>query len=329
MHIISQKKRGVAENIRITTTVEMATRTPSRRNFLTPERVEMRYNTILDAFLTADRRRRGHLPFDRVLEIYALYFHSAAAHLRDSELTSFVEQHMMSVDGSLVVDYMQLALALRKRDSAMASDTDPNGYGYAAAPHQSPRPTNIDTRLANTFHDDGGAGYGHDSHDSHERISPITWGSPGMRATSPPPRADGRMGPSAITTTSPHTPSPSKPSGGLGSRRGGEHSRQAAYSPPGHSPQMGGAPYAVMRDAAETEEGGLEALRSLLCALEATDKDQSGRIFSAQLMMMCRMHGVVLSSSMLRTLMSSAEGADGRVDYMAFLHQLAALSAVK
>ena len=61
----------------------MATRTsPSRAaGFLTPERIEMRYNTLLDAFLTADRRRRGYLHFDRVIEIYALYFHSAAAQL--------------------------------------------------------------------------------------------------------------------------------------------------------------------------------------------------------------------------------------------------------
>lgn len=78
----------------------------------------MRYTTVLDAFLTTDRRRRGHLPFDRVLEIYSLYFHSAAAQLKNEELAPFVEQFMVPspTDGSPVVDYMALAEALRKRD---------------------------------------------------------------------------------------------------------------------------------------------------------------------------------------------------------------------
>jgi hypothetical protein len=34
------------------------------------EIVERRYSTIVDAFLTEDRRRRGYLGIDRVLELY-------------------------------------------------------------------------------------------------------------------------------------------------------------------------------------------------------------------------------------------------------------------
>ena len=55
---------------------------------MTHDRVQMRFETLMDAFLTADRRRRGVLAVDRVLELYSLYFHSASGELTGTELSS-------------------------------------------------------------------------------------------------------------------------------------------------------------------------------------------------------------------------------------------------
>ena len=61
--------------------------TPGRRApFLTPERVQQRFDTLLDAFQTADRRQRGYLPYDRVVAIYSLYFNASVGKLDDNEL---------------------------------------------------------------------------------------------------------------------------------------------------------------------------------------------------------------------------------------------------
>ena len=263
-------------------------RAPSRRLFLTPERVDMRYNTLLDAFLTADRRRRGYLPFDRVLEIYVLYFHSAAAHLKDADLTEFIERyHTISAEGAAAVDYMQLAAALRKRDSLMSSDDadvaaawqgSQQGHGAAL------RPGNIDIDVVNTPRGDDGR-YGH----SNERVSPITWGGPSQTPTRrPADMSDGLQGYSS--GLSPQTPSPSKPAANSSSRR------HADYTPP-RPMERAYALYAtenvirIDEDASYGDTIQAETIRSLLAALEATDVERSGLIFSAQLMMMCRMHG--------------------------------------
>lgn len=92
-----------------------------RAAFLTPDRVQHRYQTLIDAFHTADRRQRGHLPYDRVLEIYSLFFHSSVGMLENDELQRFVEKCMRhsNADGALVVDYTKLADSLRKRDMEM------------------------------------------------------------------------------------------------------------------------------------------------------------------------------------------------------------------
>lgn len=102
-----------------------------RRHFLTPERIEMRFTTLLDAFLTADRRRRGYLNIDQVIQVYSLYFNSAAAKLEDSELIAFVERHLLppQSDGSRIVDYMALAEGLRQRDQAIMREHSQSGDG--------------------------------------------------------------------------------------------------------------------------------------------------------------------------------------------------------
>ena len=56
------------------------------RQFLTPDRVQHRYNTLIDAFNTADRRQRGFLAYDRVMEIYALFFHASVGELEEGEV---------------------------------------------------------------------------------------------------------------------------------------------------------------------------------------------------------------------------------------------------
>ena len=96
----------------------VGTSPPRRAPFLTSERVQLRHTTLLDAFQTADRRQRGHLPYDRVLSLYGLYFHASIGALDDNEFADFAEQFMFHTpfDGTLVVEYHKLADALRKRD---------------------------------------------------------------------------------------------------------------------------------------------------------------------------------------------------------------------
>ena len=85
------------------------------RGTLDRERAQQRYETLLDAFLTADRRRRGTLPFDRVSEIYSLYFHSSAGQLRPEELPSLIQKHTtVGADGLANVDYMGFADSVRQ-----------------------------------------------------------------------------------------------------------------------------------------------------------------------------------------------------------------------
>ena len=80
-------------------------RQPYRPPMLTPEAVQHRHTTLMDALTAADRRGRGHLPYDKVLEVYALFFHTAVGELRDHELASFVSNHAYhGSSGDLVVD---------------------------------------------------------------------------------------------------------------------------------------------------------------------------------------------------------------------------------
>ena len=105
----------------------VGTALPSRRPpFLTPERVELRFNTLLDAFDTADRRQRGYLPYERVVEIYSLYFNASVGVLQDDELAAFADKFMSHSpsDGVLVVEYAKLAEELRRRDIDMMNKKD-------------------------------------------------------------------------------------------------------------------------------------------------------------------------------------------------------------
>lgn len=115
--------------------------------------MQHRYSTLIDAFNTADRRQvsaaaigarsrihcahtisstsspfgflfdsrsraqRGYLPYDRVLEIYALFFHASVGEMSEDELGSRVEQftHHGGPEGTLVVDYAKL---VRERERA-------------------------------------------------------------------------------------------------------------------------------------------------------------------------------------------------------------------
>ena len=71
-----------------------------------------------------------------------------------------------------------------------------------------------------------------------------------------------------------------------------------------------------------------DSLRELLRVLQDADTEGSGRLHSAQLLTCCRMHGLEESSAMLHAIMADVAGAnDGRVDYVAFMQQLAATRA--
>jgi len=268
----------------------------------------MRYTTLLDAFLTADRRRRGYLPFDRVLEIYSLYFHSAAGQLKDAELAACVEQHMTQAasDGSLVVDYMALASALRKRDQDIARDL--SAPADLDAGRHSPLPAASPTLPGTRVEENGldapsrrqGRGLSYQSASSSPQ-------PPSPQKQSPPRKASRfatTREPESFSSSLVSTPSPYE-------QQSSQHS----------SPLLRGAHGG--KD--EEETGSSDSVRSLLAALESSDSGRNGRVYAAQLMMMCRMHGVGQSSQVLRTLVSALEDGDGKVDYLAFVQQLLAL----
>ena len=91
------------------------------------DNIQRRYETLLDALLSADRHRRGYLAFDRVSEIYSLYFHASAHQLAAHELPTFLRQFtspMAPDEGVHFIDYMSFATAVRKRDQdALKRDT--------------------------------------------------------------------------------------------------------------------------------------------------------------------------------------------------------------
>ena len=101
----------LSERPSISTYHSPGSRRPPAASSLSSERVEQRYNTLLDAFLTEDRRRRGYIPLDRAVEIYNLYFHSSVGGLTGRELEKFVAEYSsMAQTGATVVDYMELCL---------------------------------------------------------------------------------------------------------------------------------------------------------------------------------------------------------------------------
>jgi len=324
---------------------------PSRRHFLIPERVEMRYTTLLDAFLTADRRRRGYLHFDKVIDIYLLYFHSAAAQLKDAELTGFVEQHMVQApsDGSLVVDYMALAGALRRRDERlMREHPEPTGMREHAEGGGWEGDATAHAAHAVRFDERHGA-----YDEPAERI-----GGRGLRyggAPSPQTPPSSKLAPGHAASRFAHDCSP--PSACSQTTRGHSAHGQTAQGSPGAYASPGAHGSMAFGGAAQLgppgsrwgehgsrwgEHGGKEAadgdesapessshsLRSLLAALEASDADRSGRVYGTQLLMMCRLHGVPYNTPLLRTLMAAADDGAGKVDYLAVVQQLGAISAV-
>ena len=75
-----------------------------------PIDADSRYATLLDAFLTADRRRRGHLPYQRTLDIYTLYFHASADTVTSSVQRSGDFERVLVERGEEVVHAAELRL---------------------------------------------------------------------------------------------------------------------------------------------------------------------------------------------------------------------------
>ena len=65
-------------------------------------------------------------------------------------------------------------------------------------------------------------------------------------------------------------------------------------------------------------------MNELMRAAEVADVDNSGRLTGANLLMVCRMQGIEESSTLLRQMVTDGQQADGRVDYVQFVSQLAA-----
>ena len=78
---------------------------------------------------------------------------------------------------------------------------------------------------------------------------------------------------------------------------------------------------------ATVEGGGRGDLMALMQALEAADNSRSGSLHSAQLILCCRMVGLEEPSEMLHAVMRDVSNEDGRVSYVSFVQQLAALRA--
>ena len=115
------------------------TRAPRRAAAgLSPDLVKHRFETLIDAFGAEDRRNRGYLKYDKVLEIYGLFLHSAIGELRDSELSDFVQKHAYYAgqQADLVVDYQKLTEALRKRDNEMMAKAEQRSLRQTALGQQ-------------------------------------------------------------------------------------------------------------------------------------------------------------------------------------------------
>lgn len=312
---------------------------PSRRPpFLTPERVATRHATLIDAFETADRRQRGYLPYDKCLEIYGLYFNATVGTLNDNEFSGFAEQFMSHTptDGTLVVDYVKLADALRKRDLDMMNKAAAGALRQSVLSYASP-----ERQPASHLHGspDGMPAYrtGRSGKPSPRTNAPFATYSEPPPPPPPPQQHDAYAEGGGALSPAHHSPalSPSERR-----RGGGERGAGFAAVPYGgttdpygwaatgqHIAQHEYAPVAAAAPHAAAASRAPDSLRELLHILEAADTERSGRLHSAQLLTSCRMHGLEEASSLLRAVMQQTAADDGRVEYVAFVQQLAAQRA--
>jgi len=318
---------------------------------LTAEMVERRHSTIVDAFLTEDRRRRGYLAIDRCLELYQLYFNSAVGELLDNELSVFVDKYTSeSPGGARVVDYMSFAQALLKRDEALLKGKAGGGGGFslaspppkpfattsAASPRRprqggatnagiAPPPgVSITDSVAEIFRSGGGGG--------SESASPGRRGhslhaSPGGRGGGGGVGGFGGGGGAGDGLQSGSGGGyGSGGGGGYGSGGGGGWGSGSSWGSPtarkAATPWSGDSDAAVAAAAAGGADGGPGGL---LRALMAADPAAEGRVRVAQLLMLCRAHGLPHATATLRGLMGECAAVDGRVEYTRFGARLADL----
>ena len=319
----------------------VGTSPPRRAPFLTSERVQLRHTTLLDAFQTADRRQRGHLPYDRVLSLYGLYFHASIGALDDNEFADFAEQFMFHTpfDGTLVVEYHKLADALRKRDidlmnKAAIGALRQGGLNYASPERQvypqrtGPSPAQVSPPYG-TYKGTVGPPsqpYPSQPYPSQQPRAPMYQELPQYQ----PPLHDAFEGMSTGRPPVAHLSPKHGSSGGYAPAPLG------AFDPGGRewAGSANGLATPPMRrlgrgvgsgDESQTRPG--DSLRDLLQTLEAADAERSYRVHSAQLLTCCRMKGLEEPSSLLHSVMREVATEDGRVDYVKFTQQLAAQRA--
>ena len=314
----------------------VGTSPPRRTPFLTSERVQLRHTTLLDAFQTADRRQRGHLPYDRVLSLYGLYFHASIGSLDDNEFADFAEQFMFHTpfDGTLVVEYHKLADALRKRDidlmNKAAIGALRQGGNYASPERQAypqrtgrtgPSPAHVSPPYGTYKGTVGPPSQPHPSqpYPSQQPRASLYQELPQYQ----PPRHDALEG--MVTGLSPkHGSSGGYAPAPLGAFDPGARdwagSATGLATPPRGRPGRG-----VGSGDSQTRTG--DSLRDLLQTLEAADAERSCRVHCAQLLTCCRMKGLEEPSSLLHSVMREVAAEDGRVDYVKFTQQLAAQRA--
>lgn len=278
-----------------------------------PALVQHRFDTLTEAFQTADRRQRGHLPYDKVLEIYTLFMHNAISELLEAELASFVERHAHhSTTGDLVVDYKGLANALRRRDLDLLTKSETRARQTGATAFGSPDKRGGPIGMSparGVFRGTGVAA----ALQMEEAMSPQI----GRQYTRPPPLTE--MPAYMMANASP--PAQSSPMGDLGTRSPASDGQTPSrdYS----RDRQFGSPI----DAGAIGAAAAGSLLDLLHAAEAADSDRSGLLNGSNLLMCCRMQGIEESSALLRQMVTDGQQSDGRVDYVQFVSQLAAQRA--
>jgi len=86
-----------------------------------------------------DLFRRGHLPEERVLELYRLYYDKAPTRLADADFRIFLRQYAWPVEGDgLHVDYLALGAAIHERDMRIAKQQQAAGLKFG--PSHPPAP---------------------------------------------------------------------------------------------------------------------------------------------------------------------------------------------
>jgi len=277
---------------------------------LTPELVEHRALTLMEALFSADKRQRGHVNYDKVLQVYSLFLHGATGTLHEEELGDFVAQYAFHAAGGaeLVVDYERLVAALRIRD-----------LDLMRAEGRSLRPTGEPDLQRSPPKGKNGAGV-HAALHMDEAAELLA--NPPLRANiyesaSPNRRlaiGAGRIGGSGGY---PDAGTPAYPRDEAHQLMGAQHAAAAASGP------NDGASAAVRGVGAAAASSLIDLLR----AAEAVDEQRSGRIYSSQLLTCCRLQGLEEPSLLLRTTVKACEDSDGRVDYHRFVQQLAAQRA--